>query len=49
MEEELSTTRLIFISLNVFVNIVQVLKDGEHTAETPGRFIKGSGWVPVNK
>jgi N-acyl-D-amino-acid deacylase len=28
----------------VFVNGVQVLKDGEHTGETPGRFLRGPGW-----
>jgi N-acyl-D-amino-acid deacylase len=27
----------------VFVNGVQVLKDGEHTGAMPGRFVKGSG------
>lgn len=29
--------------LQVFVNGVQVLKDGEHTGATPGRFVKGPG------
>ena len=29
----------------VFVNGVQVLKDGEHTGAMPGRFVKGPGWV----
>jgi N-acyl-D-amino-acid deacylase len=29
---------------HVFVNGVQVLKDGEHTGATPGRFVRGSGW-----
>jgi N-acyl-D-amino-acid deacylase len=29
---------------HVFVNGVQVLKDGEHTGATPGKFIKGPGW-----
>ena len=28
---------------NVFVNGVQVLRDGEHTGATPGRFVKGPG------
>ena len=28
----------------VFVNGVQVLKDGEHTGATPGRFVKGPGY-----
>lgn len=30
--------------LHVFVNGQQVLKDGEHTGLTPGRFIKGPGY-----
>jgi N-acyl-D-amino-acid deacylase len=29
---------------HVFVNGVQVLKDGEHTGVTPGRFIRGPGY-----
>ncbi len=29
---------------HVFVNGVQVLKDGEHTGATPGRFVKGPGY-----
>ena len=29
--------------VHVFVNGVQVLKDGEHTGATPGRFVKGPG------
>jgi N-acyl-D-amino-acid deacylase len=29
---------------HVFVNGVQVLKDGEHTGATPGRFVKGAGY-----
>jgi N-acyl-D-amino-acid deacylase len=28
---------------HVFVNGVQVLKDGEHTGATPGRWVKGPG------
>jgi N-acyl-D-amino-acid deacylase len=28
---------------HVFVNGVQVLRDGEHTGATPGRFVKGAG------
>jgi len=28
----------------VFVNGVQVIKDGDHTGNTPGRYIKGPGW-----
>ncbi len=30
--------------LHVFVNGEQVLKDGEHTGATPGRFVRGPGW-----
>lgn len=30
--------------IHVFVNGVQVLKDGEHTGATPGVFVKGPGW-----
>jgi N-acyl-D-amino-acid deacylase len=30
--------------LHVFVNGVQVLRDGEHTGATPGRFVRGPGW-----
>lgn len=29
---------------HVFVNGVQVLKDGEHTGALPGRFVRGPGW-----
>jgi N-acyl-D-amino-acid deacylase len=29
---------------DVFVNGVQVLKNGDHTGATPGRFIHGPGW-----
>jgi N-acyl-D-amino-acid deacylase len=29
---------------DVFVNGVQVLKDGAHTGATPGRFVRGPGW-----
>lgn len=29
---------------HVFVNGGHVLKDGEHTGATPGRFVKGPGW-----
>ncbi|MBV9930747.1 MAG: D-aminoacylase [Alphaproteobacteria bacterium] len=29
---------------HVFVNGVQVLKDGAHTGATPGRFVHGPGW-----
>jgi len=31
--------------IDVFVNGVQVLKDGEHTGATPGRFVKGPGYI----
>ena len=30
---------------HVFVNGEQVLKDGEHTGATPGRFVRGPGWT----
>jgi N-acyl-D-amino-acid deacylase len=30
---------------HVFVNGVQVLRDGEHTGATPGRVVRGPGWV----
>jgi N-acyl-D-amino-acid deacylase len=30
--------------IHVFVNGVQVLKDGEHTGATPGRVVRGPGW-----
>jgi N-acyl-D-amino-acid deacylase len=30
--------------IHVFINGVQVLKDGEHTGATPGRFVKGPGY-----
>jgi N-acyl-D-amino-acid deacylase len=30
--------------IHVFVNGTQVLKDGEHTGATPGRFVKGPGY-----
>jgi N-acyl-D-amino-acid deacylase len=29
---------------HVFVNGVQVLKDGEHTGAKPGRVVNGPGW-----
>jgi N-acyl-D-amino-acid deacylase len=29
---------------NVFVNGVQVLRDGEHTGAKPGQFVRGPGW-----
>ena len=30
---------------DVFVNGVQVLRDGEHTGSTPGRVVRGPGWA----
>jgi N-acyl-D-amino-acid deacylase len=30
---------------DVFVNGVQVLRNGEHTGATPGRSLKGPGWI----
>jgi N-acyl-D-amino-acid deacylase len=30
---------------DVFVNGVQILRDGEHTGATPGRVVRGSGWT----
>jgi N-acyl-D-amino-acid deacylase len=30
---------------HVFVNGIQVLRDGEHTGATPGRVIRGPGWA----
>jgi N-acyl-D-amino-acid deacylase len=36
---------------HVFVNGVQVLKDGEHTGATPGRVVHGPGYgkCPANQ
>jgi N-acyl-D-amino-acid deacylase len=34
---------------HVFVNGVQVLKDGEHTGATPGRVVRGPGWTGWKK
>jgi len=31
--------------VHVFVNGEQVLKDGEHTGDTPGRVVRGPGWT----
>jgi N-acyl-D-amino-acid deacylase len=31
---------------HVWINGVQVLKDGEHTGATPGRVVRGPGWRP---
>jgi N-acyl-D-amino-acid deacylase len=33
---------------HVFVNGVAVLRDGEHTGATPGRFVRGPGWKKCN-
>jgi N-acyl-D-amino-acid deacylase len=33
---------------HVFVNGVQVLRDGEHTGATPGRVVRGPGWRRCN-
>jgi N-acyl-D-amino-acid deacylase len=30
--------------VHVFVNGVQVLKDGAHTGATPGQVVRGPGW-----
>ncbi len=30
--------------VHVFVNGTQVLKDGEHTGNKPGKFVRGPGW-----
>jgi len=36
--------------LHVFVNGIQVLKDGEHTGAMPGKVVRGPGWKPpINK
>jgi len=35
-------------TVHVFVNGVQVLKDGEHTGATPGRFVRGPGYSSSN-
>ena len=34
--------------IHVFVNGIQVLKDGEHTGAKPGRFVKGPGFAIKN-
>ena len=31
--------------VHVFVNGVQVLRDGEHTGKKPGQVVRGPGWV----
>ncbi len=35
--------------VHVFVNGVQVLREGEHTGATPGRFVRGPGWKKKSK
>ena len=30
---------------HVFINGVQVLRDGEHTGAKPGRVVRGPGWT----
>ncbi|HIE5354426.1 TPA: N-acyl-D-amino-acid deacylase family protein [Stenotrophomonas maltophilia] len=32
---------------DVFVNGVQVLREGEHTGATPGQVVRGPGWTPA--
>jgi N-acyl-D-amino-acid deacylase len=32
---------------HVFVNGVQVLRNGEHTGAKPGRVVRGPGWRPL--
>jgi N-acyl-D-amino-acid deacylase len=34
---------------DVFVNGVQVLKNGKHTGEKPGRVVRGQGWLGWKK
>ena len=35
--------------VHVFVNGSQVLADGEHTGATPGRVVRGPGWVGADE
>jgi N-acyl-D-amino-acid deacylase len=35
--------------VHVFVNGVQVLRDGEHTGAKPGRFVRGPGFKKVHR
>jgi len=35
--------------VHVFVNGVQVLREGEHTGATPGRVVRGPGWTGWNR
>jgi N-acyl-D-amino-acid deacylase len=32
--------------VHVLVNGVAVVRDGAHTGATPGRAVRGPGWVP---
>lgn len=34
---------------DVFVNGVQVLREGEHTGATPGQVVRGPGWTPATR
>ena len=34
---------------DVYVNGVQVLRDGEHTGAMPGQVVRGPGWQPPAK
>ncbi|MFC1530606.1 D-aminoacylase, partial [Gemmatimonadota bacterium] len=34
--------------LHVFVNGIQVLRDGRHTRATPGMVVRGPGWAVHN-
>ena len=34
--------------IHVWVNGTQVLRDGDHTGATPGRVVRGPGWVGTN-
>ena len=34
---------------DVYVNGVQVLRDGEHTGAMPGQVVRGPGWLPPAK
>ncbi|QBB70753.1 D-aminoacylase [Pseudolysobacter antarcticus] len=34
---------------DVFVNGVQVLRDGEHTGATPGQVLRGPGWIGTTR
>lgn len=34
---------------DVFVNGVQVLREGDHTGATPGQVVRGPGWTPATR